>query len=99
MNTHHNITLSSSSGISFRFQATGNDPVCTSQEHLKYARFVGFAPTQEYLDLLSTHFPNLEVLVCTDKGFRPRYTNDRQAAIFKFDLTGFKKIKAIPVEY
>lgn len=82
------IRLSSSREAVHAEYSDGGDPSISSQGYINCARFSAFLPTQEYLDLLSSHLSNMESIILTD---RSPTTIDEKT----FNLTTFKELKFI----
>lgn len=90
----YHIQLSCLPKIRYSHQSAKNDLLCTSQGFVKYVRFKGFSPPQEYLDLLSSQLPNIECITCTYHGYIERFDDARAPISFAFNLTAFKKLEA-----
>lgn len=61
---------------------------------MKWVKFEGLLPTQEYLDLLSTHLPNIESISCGHDRNESSVDNDaHQTSSFTFNLTALKRLK------
>lgn len=94
--THQRIVLSYGEKIRQQSQAHTSHPSISSQEYLKYVRFEGLPPTQEYLDLISSHAPAVESFICVDNTFNSYYNQAaRQPTQFTFNLTAFKQLKLL----
>lgn len=80
--------LSSSQDITCQQQANDSDPSITSGECIRHILFEGLLPTQEYLDLISSHLPNIQSVFCTEN------YSVQDLSRLTFDLTAFKKLKS-----
>lgn len=61
----------------------------------KMVQFIGFPPTQEYLDLVSTYLPDIDTIKCVDRVVYHRENNStHETNNFTFNLIGFPKLMA-----
>lgn len=48
------------------------------------------------LDLVSRHLPDIEIIICADKGYNARFS-DAEPSSFTFNLAAFEKLKSFRI--
>lgn len=100
--TNYNILLSPSRYIGDPYvELDKSNPAGTSQEYLKYVRFKGSPPTQDYMDIISRFLPNIDTIRCEydDTSYKSAYNDARRnSTSLTFDLTAFKKLKSFHMD-
>lgn len=75
------------------------DPFGMSQDCLKFVRFEGFPPTQDYLDLISGYLSYIESILCVSPiSGQSRFTTIFNLQSITLNLTAFQKLKTFRMD-